>query len=155
MLRGTRERLSQHVTNPACASCHKLIDDIGFGFEQFDAIGRWREKQYVLHYRTGRDRDQRRNAIEANLPIDPSAEVKGIPNSNFSTPKELGRILAENKECRKCVVRQLFRYAFGRPETPADEHVIEEAFQRFQASGFRFRELMLALTLSPEFRKGS
>ncbi len=154
-LRGTRERLSQHVTNPACASCHKLIDDIGFGFEQFDAIGRWREKQYVLHYRTGRDRDQRRNPIEANLPIDPTAEVKGIPNSNFSNPRELGRILADNKECRKCVVRQLFRYAFGRPETPADEHVIEEAFQRFQASGFRFRELMLALTLSPEFRKGN
>jgi hypothetical protein len=153
-LRGTRERLSLHVTNPACASCHKLIDDIGFGFEKFDAIGRWREKQYVLHYRTGRDRDQRRNPIEANLPIDASAEVKGIPDSNFSSPRELGHILAKNEECRKCVARQLFRYAFGRPETPADEHVIEEAFQRFQASGFRFRELMLALSVSPEFRRG-
>jgi hypothetical protein len=132
-----------------------LIDGIGFGFEHFDAIGRWREKQYVQYYRTGRDRDQRRNQIEANLPIDSHAEVAGIPNSAFSSPKELGRILASNPECRKCVVRQLFRYALARPETPADAHLIEGAFQRFEASGFRFQELMLALTLSTEFRKGN
>jgi hypothetical protein len=154
-LRNTRQRLSEHVTNPACASCHRLIDGIGFGFEHFDAIGRWREKQYVQYYRTGRDRDQRRNQIEANLPIDSHAEVAGIPNSAFSSPKELGRILASNPECRKCVVRQLFRYALARPETPADAHLIEGAFQRFEASGFRFQELMLALTLSTEFRKGN
>ena len=36
------------------------MDGVGFGFEHFDAVGRWRDKQYVLHYRTGRDRDQRR-----------------------------------------------------------------------------------------------
>jgi hypothetical protein len=154
-LRGTRERLSMHVSNPACASCHRLIDGIGFGFEHFDAIGRWRDQQYVLYYRTGRDRDQRRNPLEANLPIDSRAEVTGISNSTFTSPKELGRILAENQECRKCVVKQLFRYAFARPETPADAHLLDEAYQRFEASGFRFQELILALVRSAEFRKGN
>ena len=69
------------------------------------------------------------NAIEANLPIDSQAQVTGIQNSNFTSPKELGAILAGNQECQKCVVRQLFRYAFARPETPADTHVIDEAFR--------------------------
>jgi uncharacterized protein DUF1592/uncharacterized protein DUF1588/uncharacterized protein DUF1587/uncharacterized protein DUF1595/uncharacterized protein DUF1585 len=154
-LKSTRERLQMHVSNPTCASCHRMIDGIGFGFEHFDAIGRWREKQYVLHYRTGRDRDQRRNAIEANLPIDSQAQVTGIPKSDFSSPKELGVILAGNPECRKCVVRQLFRYAFARPETGADAPMIDQTYERFEASGFRFREMMLALALSDEFRKGN
>jgi hypothetical protein len=154
-LRGTRERLQMHVSNPTCASCHRLIDGIGFGFEHFDAIGRYREKQYVLHYRTGRDRDQRRNALEANLPIDSNAQVTGIADSNFSSPGMLGKILAENRECRKCVVKQLFRYTFTRPESAADAHVIDTAYERFETSGFRFRELMLALALSEEFRKGN
>ncbi len=153
-LRNTRERLSMHVSNPACASCHKLIDGIGFGFEHFDAIGRWRDKQRIMYYRTGRDRDQRRNPLETSLAIDSQAEVTGIPGANFSSPKELSRILADKPECRKCVVKQLFRYTFGRPETPADAYLIEEAYHRFEASGFRFRELMLALTLSEQFRKG-
>jgi hypothetical protein len=67
----------------------------------------------------------------------------------------LGAILAANPECRKCVVRQLFRYAFARPETAADAHVIDDTYQQFEASGFRFREMMLALVLSGEFRKGN
>jgi hypothetical protein len=154
-LRGTRDRLSMHVSNPTCASCHALIDGVGFGFEHFDAIGRWRDKQYILYYRTGRDRDQRENPIETNLPIDSKAQVTGIPNSDFSSPRELGKILAGNQECRKCVVKQLFRYTFGRPETPADAPVIDEALRRFESSGFRFRELLLALALSDEFRKGN
>jgi len=151
----TRERLQMHVSNAACASCHRLIDGIGFGFEHFDAIGRWRDKQYVLFYRTGRDRDQRKNPIEANLPIDSQAQVTGIQNSAFTSPRQLGSVLASNQECRKCVVRQLFRYGFGRPETPADAHLIDRAFERFEASGFRFREMMVALTISDEFRGGN
>jgi hypothetical protein len=152
-LRGTRERLSMHVSNPACASCHKLIDGIGFGFEHFDAIGRWRDRQYILYYRTGRDRDQRENPIETYVPIDSKAEVTGIAGSAFSSPQELGRILSSNEECRKCVVKQLFRYAFARPETAADGRLIDRSLRRFETSGFRFRELMLALALSDEFRK--
>ena len=153
-LRGTRQRLQAHVSDPSCASCHKLIDGIGFGFEHFDAIGRWRDKQYVLYYPTGRDADQGENEVETYLDIDPQAEVVGIRGSEFSSPRELSRILAGNNECRKCVVRQLFRYAFGRLETPTDGPVIDRALERFEASGFRFRELLLALAVSPEFREG-
>ena len=45
-----RERLGVHLSSPTCASCHRLVDPIGFGFEQFDAIGRYREKQVALVY---------------------------------------------------------------------------------------------------------
>ena len=80
--------------------------------------------------------------------------MTGIPNSGFSGPNALGKILADNQECRKCVVRQLFRYTFNRPETSADGYLIDEAYKRFETSGFRFQELMVALALSDGFARG-
>ena len=85
------------------------------------------------------------------MALDTSAEVAGIPNSSFSTPKELGAILAGNRSCRKCVVRQLFRYAMGRHETEADRAVIDRVFEKFEQSDFRFRELILSLVRSESF----
>ena len=45
--KGRRQLMDEHVENPTCASCHRLMDPIGFGFEHFDAIGRWREKEMI------------------------------------------------------------------------------------------------------------
>ena len=148
-----RQRLDMHVTNPACASCHRLIDPIGFGFEQYDAIGRFREK-HVLTIFPMRDEKMKKIKTEETkyeLPIDTSAEVAGIANSSFSSPKELGRILAGDAVCQKCVVKQLFRYALGRPETPADRETIERSFERFRNSQFRFRELVISIVTSKPF----
>ena len=88
----------------------------------------------------------------AELPLDTSGEIAGIPNSGFQSPKELGRVLSENPECQRCVVKQLFRFAFGRPETAADGPVIDAAFDRFLDSQFRFKELMLALAVAQSER---
>ena len=148
-----RERLSVHLTSTTCASCHRLIDPIGFGLEQYDAIGQFRDKHYLTIYPT---RDERMKKIKTKetkyeMALDTSAEVAGIPNSSFSTPKELGAILAGNRSCRKCVVRQLFRYAMGRHETKADRAVIDRVFENFEQSDFRFRELILLLVRSESF----
>ena len=51
------------------------------------------------------------------LPIDSSGVVAGIPDSEFSSPKELGRVLAGSPQCQECVVKQYFRYQAGRLET--------------------------------------
>ena len=51
------------------------------------------------------------------LDVDTSGYIQGIEDSEFSTPRELGRLLAESKTCQKAIVKQLFRYAFGRQET--------------------------------------
>jgi hypothetical protein len=82
-----RERLSMHLQSDMCASCHKLIDPIGFGFEKFDAIGARREK-LVLTFRGGR-KDRDKEPVKAELPLDTSGEIAGIPNSGFRSPKEL------------------------------------------------------------------
>jgi hypothetical protein len=143
-----RERLNMHLQSGICASCHKLIDPIGFGFEKFDAIGARREK-LVLTFRGGR-KDRDKETAKAELPLDTSGEIAGIPNSGFHSPKELGRVLSESPECQQCVVKQLFRFAFGRPETAADRPVIEAAFDKFRSSQFRFKELMVALALAQQ-----
>ena len=149
-----RERLNIHLTSESCASCHRLIDPIGFGFENYDAIGRHRDKHYLTIYPT---RDEvmkglKKKETKYELPIDSSASVTGIVDSEFSTPKELGEILAKEPSCRKCIVRQLFRYAMGREETPDDRATIERLYADFRDSRFRFRELIISLVQSDVFR---
>ena len=152
-----RERLAMHLSNPSCASCHRLIDPIGFGFEQFDAIGRYREKQVALVYpavNTSK-KNVKRDGMEVQLAVDTKATVLGIPNSDFSNPAEAGRILAATPACQRCIVKQFFRYALGRMETLADRPHVDEAFARFEKSGFRFRELVLAIVTSRPFLEES
>ncbi|MBL8173504.1 MAG: DUF1592 domain-containing protein [Bryobacterales bacterium] len=145
-----RERLKVHLSNAVCASCHSLVDPIGFGFENFDAIGRFREKELLVVYPTADELKTRRKTkpTEYRLPIDAKGEVRGIAESAFSSPRELGEILANESGCQKCVVKQLFRYAMGRPEDTGDSAVIDAAFQRFRNSQFRFQELIMAISMA-------
>jgi len=145
--RTRRQLMTAHVENPTCASCHRLMDPIGFGLENFDAIGAWRDKENVLLPGTGEGRRGR----GVPLAIDTQGEIAGIPNSTFSDAKQLGKILADSPVCQKCIVRQMFRYSYGRLETGADEPAIDQVFTRFKDSGFRFKTLLLGLIESPEF----
>jgi hypothetical protein len=149
-----RERLQMHLSNAVCAGCHSLIDPIGFGFEKFDAIGRYRDKELVVIYPTADDLKTRRKTkpSEFQLPIHADGNVRGITGSEFSTPRQLGDVLAREPNCAKCVVKQVFRYAVGRPEGPADQPVIEAALNRFRDSHFHFQELIMAIATSPPFR---
>ena len=85
------------------------------------------------------------------LDLDTSAFVQGIPKSEFSRPKELGKLLAKSETCQRCIVKQYFRYAFGREESPADQPILDAAFEKFRDSGFRFRELIMAVVTSKLF----
>ncbi len=145
-----RDRLAVHLTNPGCVSCHRLVDPIGFGFENFDAIGRFREKQTVRIFSISSDQDKSERK-EHVLDLDTSAELAGIADSAFSNPKELGRILAGNDVCQKCMVKLLYRYALGRPEGPADQMAVEKSLSAFEASQFRFQELIISLVTSEPF----
>ena len=138
-----RERLKVHATNAACAGCHGLMDPVGFGLEKFDAIGRYREKQSIRFEPDRRAKNQK--AATVSLDLDTHGNVMGIPDSAFSSPRELGRILAGSSACQECIVKQLFRYAYGRRETSADGALIAKATERFRASNFRFKELIMYL----------
>ena len=145
-----RQRLAAHVGNAACASCHRLMDPIGFGLESFDAIGKWREKETIyIAAETARGQPKK-----IDLPLETGGEIAGLPDSAFNDAKQLGRILARSPICQQCVVRQMFRYAYGRLETPADQPVIEQLYAAFRDSGFHFKELLIGLVRSPEFLRG-
>ncbi|MEZ5355961.1 MAG: DUF1592 domain-containing protein [Bryobacteraceae bacterium] len=150
----TRERLSQHLTNPVCAGCHSLVDPIGFGLEHFDAIGKYREAEKVVIYPTFDEMKTRRKTkpTEYELPIEAKGFLRGVAGSEFASPRELGAILAREPACQRCVVKQLFRYATGRAETAEDAPVIDAALARFRDSRFRFRELIMAIATSETFR---
>src|SRR5262249_48335791 len=129
---------------------HTLIDSIGFGLEKFDAIGKYREKQEITIYPTTDELKTRKKTkpTDYKLDINPVGTVKGLADSEFHSPRELGTRLAREPVCQKCIVKQLFRYANGRSEEPEDQAAIEQAFERFRGSQFRFRELIMAIASS-------
>ena len=87
----TRERYAQHATDPACASCHDLIDPIGFGFEHYDGLGQWR-------------------AQDAGQPVDASGEVDGAA---FDGLAGLTDVLLDDERFRSCVVSTWRRWGTG------------------------------------------
>ncbi len=149
-----RERLSVHLSNPGCAACHRLVDPIGFGLQQFDAIGRFREKQVMLVYPAidkRQNQGTRRIGEAVQIPVDTSANIVGLPNSAFTNAAEAGRVLANSPVCQRCVVKQYFRYAMNRQESAADQTAIGAIFERFRRSGFQFQELVLGVVTSGPF----
>ena len=146
-----RQRMTEHEANQLCASCHRLIDPIGFGLESFDAMGRLRQRETVLiESATGNRKDDQK----IDLDLDTNGEVAGIPNASFSDAKRLGAILAQSRVCQECIIRQIFRYAFGRMETSADEDTIHQLFGVFRDSGFHFKDVLVALVKAPQFTAG-
>lgn len=151
-----RDRMSEHTTNASCATCHKLMDGVGFGLEKFDAVGARRE-QFELQFRQkpkdGKEEDEDHplpRRIVA-LPLNTQAYVAGVPNSEFTSPAQLGAILATSSLCQECVVKQYFRFQAGRSDTLADQPLIRRATDDFRNSGFHFKALILSLVVLREF----
>jgi hypothetical protein len=145
-----RDRMSEHVNNPSCATCHQLIDPIGFGLEKFDAVGKRRDK-FTLQFFRGRGEERQRLSKSVDLDIDASGFVAGIPDSTFRSPAELGSVLAKSSLCQECMVKQYFRYTMGRRETAGDRPAIRKLSDEFQRSDFHFKELIVSLARLREF----
>ena len=135
----TRERFRQHSDNPFCHSCHGLIDDVGFGLERFSPIGGYRDH-------------------ENGLPIDDSGNLndREALGSGTSAPYQggaaLGQNLAQSPRAQACFVRQYLRFARGYNEDVAEDLcTLQRLVKRFQASGRRIPDLMVAVTASPDF----
>jgi len=127
-----RERTELHRSDPVCANCHRLLDPIGFGLENFDAIGRWR------------DQDDNGQAIDA------SGELPG--GKRFSNPRELKTIIAEhNAEFSRNLVERLLAYALCRRLEGYDEIVVDELMQEIAQDGYRMQTLITAIVTSYPF----
>jgi hypothetical protein len=147
-VRAKRDRMLEHVENESCAGCHRLMDPIGFGLEKYDALGAWRDKE-KLELGEGAGRSK---VVEVD--INAVGEIAGLPNSTFADSRTLGRVLAASPVCQDCIVKQMFRYASGRPETPADRQSVAAAAAAFRSSGFKFKEMLISLVRAPQFLEG-
>lgn len=126
-----REKLEQHRSNPACAPCHRAMDPIGLGMEDFDQYGRHR-----LVYEDG-------------VSIDAKGDLDG---TMFTGARELSARLAEDPRVMECLVKQLYRYGSARLETPSEQQALEKIEEAFAAGGYQLRALLLALVGSDGFR---
>ncbi len=144
-----RERLASHTSSKVCASCHNLIDPIGFGLEKFDAIGMRREQQKLLFYPAGHGA-RRAKPKEVLLDLDTTARVAGVTDSEFTSARQLGQLLARTPQCQECIVKQVFRYVAGRPDTPADRPALNRALEAFRKSDFHFKQILISLTAARE-----
>jgi hypothetical protein len=124
-----RERFTVHRTDPNCSSCHQLMDPIGLGLENFDAIGQYR-------------------STENGQTIDASGELDGTA---FQGPGPLADALSQHPGLPECLSRTVFRYAWGRLESQADEAFVGALTASFAAERYRFSSLLQGAVNAPEF----
>lgn len=118
-----RQRTELHTTDPVCANCHRVLDPIGFGLENFDAIGRWRDKN------------------KAGVAIDSAGK---LPNgAAFSGPADLKRLLAKREaDLARNFTERLMAYALGRHLEGYDEVVIDRLMARIAEDDYRVRTII-------------
>ncbi len=127
-----RQRTELHRTNSVCANCHKIMDPIGFGLENFDAIGRWRDKD------------------DSGAPIDPSGELPG--GIKFNSPKELKAYLASRKDdLARNLVEKLLAYALCRQIEGYDQIVVDRLLEKISKNGYPVQSLIAEVVVSYPF----
>jgi mono/diheme cytochrome c family protein len=133
-LTGTlRHRMELHRDNPLCASCHARMDPIGFGLENFDAIGRWREQ-------------------DGPEPVNAGGQL--VSGEAFHGPAELRRILSTTKrdEFVRCLCEKTLTYALGRGLEYYDKCAIDQIASGLRQNDYRFSSLVLAVVKSAPFQ---
>jgi mono/diheme cytochrome c family protein len=126
-----REQMALHRSNPTCASCHVTMDAIGFGFENFDAIGRWRDK-------------------DGKHSIDPAGKLPG--GETFKSPAELIEILGKrDRQFARCVAEKLLTYAIGRGLEYYDKCAVDKIVSNAARNDYRFSSFVVEIVNSRPF----
>ena len=127
-----REQMVLHRKDPVCASCHRQMDQLGFGFENFDVVGRWREK-------------------DGKFLVDASGELPS--GETFKGPAELVQILAKRKhQFAETLVSKMLIYALGRGLEPYDQRAIDGIVERVEKEDYRFSAVITGIVTSQPFR---
>jgi hypothetical protein len=130
----TRERFAQHTANVVCASCHRRMDPIGFGFEGYDATGKFR-------------------STENGKPLDVSGSVTGTDvDGPFTGALELVQRLQGSAQVKSCVSQLWLEYVLQRVPVSEDACSLEQAQNGFAASGYNLRDLISSVIKSDAFR---
>jgi len=124
-----RQRTTLHQTDPVCANCHKVLDPIGFGLENFDAIGRWREQD------------------DAGGPIEAAGELPG--GEAFTNPGELKQLITRDEaNLARNLTERLMAYALCRPLEGYDEIVLDQVMEKIAKDKYRMQTLITEVVTS-------
>ncbi|MGA3190799.1 MAG: DUF1592 domain-containing protein [Bryobacteraceae bacterium] len=127
-----RESLEKHRADPVCAGCHARMDPLGFGLENFDAIGRYRTE-------------------DGKFPIDASGTLPS--GKSFSNAEELIQILQDDKDAfTRCVVEKMLTFAIGRGLERYDRPVVNAITQRMAENQYKFSTLVMEIVNSAPFQ---
>jgi cytochrome c5 len=127
-----RQQMEKHRDNAVCASCHTKMDPLGFGLENYDAIGRWRTR-------------------DGKFPVDSSGT---LPNGKtFNTPAEMRAVLlSQLPDFSHCVIEKMLTYALGRGLQPYDRPAVNEISRKLEAQGYPFQTLIFEVVNSLPFQ---
>jgi hypothetical protein len=134
----TRERFAQHTTEQLCATCHIYMDPVGFSFEHFDAVGRWRD-------------------VDGGKPVDATGMLRGtdVDGPLDGVPSLAAKLIA-SPEVATCAATQWFRYAFGRSEqTQGDVCTIGALADALTGPKGDFKQMVRATVRMAQFRNRS
>lgn len=140
----TRERFARHTSDESCASCHKFIDNLGFGFENFDNMGRYRTTETLNGVTVSVDSRGSLTHIDG--------ELTGTSDTySFNTLPELITILNSSKSLKTCYVRQYLRYQNGSKEQESDSCAVEAAGTGFNTGATNLYDFMINSTQTEVF----
>ncbi len=127
-----RKQLEEHRNNPVCASCHSKMDVLGFGLENYDAIGKWR-------------------TLDGKFPIDVGGTM---PNGkSFKTAAEMRDILTDSMpQVSRSLVEKVMTYALGRGMQTYDNKAIDDINRKLQGEGYHFQTLIYEVVRSLPFQ---
>jgi len=128
-----RQRLVEHQVNPSCIACHSRIDPLGFALENYDAVGRWR------------DRYSPELAIDASGTLFGTArfqDIVGLKDAILDHPDWFLRAFSEH----------LLSYSLGRELTLSDSPAVEEIVARVSADHGQFTTVVRSIVQSHPFR---
>ncbi len=127
-----RQQLEKHRENATCASCHSRMDPLGFGLENYDAIGRWRTK-------------------DGNFPVDSTGTLPD--GRKFASPREMRTILTSQlPQFSRTLIEKMMTYALGRGLQAYDRRTVDNINRTLAADGYRFQTLVQQIAESLPFQ---
>jgi hypothetical protein len=130
----TRQHYEQHAASAVCASCHHLIDPVGYGFELYDGFGRRRE-------------------LENGRPVDDTGTLREVREGDvpFKGIAELASYLSASNDVKGCMLRYVSYYAFGRASWAEDGCTYDALRREAQQSDFKMQSVVLSIVHAPHF----
>lgn len=129
----TRESFRRHSEDPACSGCHKILDPLGFAFENYDNLGLWRTHEH-------------------GMPIDTQGELVGTDvDGSFKSARELMERISRSGNMQRCYVKNWFRFGLGRVDTEQDQCSVDVMSQIFGENQGDIRELIMTITQTKAF----